>query len=48
VPAAEAYWPWLTETGLLALLVGACALAAGAAVLVQSRRADAAHLRVAS
>ncbi|WP_127505958.1 FtsX-like permease family protein [Actinoplanes solisilvae] len=48
VPAAEAHWPWLAETGLLALLVGACALAAGAAVVVQARRADAAHLRVAS
>lgn len=48
VPAAEAYWPWAAEAGLLALLAAAFALVAGAAVLVQARRADAAHLRVAS
>ncbi|MBM2620597.1 ABC transporter permease [Actinoplanes sp. LDG1-06] len=48
VPAAVAHWPWGAEAILLAVLVGACALAVGAAVFVQASRADAAHLRVAS
>jgi hypothetical protein len=48
VPPAQAHWPWLTETALLALLVAGTALAVAAVVTVQARRADAAHLRVAS
>ncbi|MCO8275150.1 permease [Actinoplanes sp. TRM 88003] len=48
VPAAIAHWPWAGELLLLAVLAGACALAAGAAVVIQVSRADAAHLRVAS
>ena len=48
VPAAVAHWPWAGEILLLAGLAGACALAAGVAVLIQVGRADAAHLRVAS
>jgi len=48
VPAAVAHWPWGAEAVLLGVLVGACGLVAAVAVLVQSRRADAAHLRVAS
>ncbi|WP_250008195.1 FtsX-like permease family protein [Actinoplanes sp. M2I2] len=48
VPAAVAHWPWASEILLLVALVAACGLAAGAAVLVQVSRADAAHLRVAS
>ncbi|MCY1136927.1 permease [Actinoplanes sp. Pm04-4] len=48
VPAAVAHWPWAGEIALLAVLAGGCALAAGAAVLIQVSRADAAHLRVAS
>lgn len=48
VPAAVAHWPWGTEILLLAALIAGCALAVTAAVTVQARRADAAHLRVAS
>lgn len=48
VPAAVAHWPWLAETLLLVLLVAGSALAVAAVVAVQARRADAAHLRVAS
>ncbi|MEU4159468.1 FtsX-like permease family protein [Actinoplanes sp. NPDC026670] len=48
VPAVAAVWPWPAEAALLALLLAATALAVAAVVAVQSRRADAAHLRVAS
>ncbi|WP_433303251.1 FtsX-like permease family protein [Actinoplanes sp. CA-030573] len=48
VPPAAAAWPWLTEVALLGLLIAAAALAVAAVVTVQARRADAAHLRVAS
>ncbi|WP_239137901.1 FtsX-like permease family protein [Sphaerisporangium rufum] len=48
VPVALPTWPWPAEAGLLALLLAGCALAVTAAVTVQSRRADVAHLRVAS
>jgi len=48
VPAAHAHWPWGTEAILLGLLVAGAALAVFAVVTVQARRADAAHLRVAS
>ncbi|MBU2665036.1 ABC transporter permease [Actinoplanes bogorensis] len=48
VPAATADWPWGAEALLLTGLIGACGLITGAVVLVQARRADAAHLRVAS
>ncbi|GAB2570098.1 hypothetical protein Aab01nite_06550 [Paractinoplanes abujensis] len=48
VPPATAYWPWGAEVLLLGALIAVCGLTVGAAVLVQARRADAAHLRVAS
>jgi hypothetical protein len=48
VPPAIAEWPWAAETALIGLLVVAAALAVLAVVTVQARRADAAHLRVAS
>jgi predicted lysophospholipase L1 biosynthesis ABC-type transport system permease subunit len=48
VPRALADWPWPAETALVGLLVAASALAVLAVVTVQARRADAAHLRVAS
>ncbi|MFC4589983.1 permease [Sphaerisporangium corydalis] len=48
VPAALPSWPWATEAALLILLPAGCALAVAAVVAVQARRADVAHLRVAS
>ncbi|BEL02981.1 hypothetical protein Q0Z83_011720 [Actinoplanes sichuanensis] len=48
VPAVAPTWPWPAEAALLALLFAATALAVTAVVVIQSRRADAAHLRVAS
>jgi hypothetical protein len=48
VPAAVAEWPWLAESALIALLLAVGAVAVTAVVLAQTRRADAAHLRVAS
>ncbi|WP_433789786.1 FtsX-like permease family protein [Actinoplanes sp. CA-252034] len=48
VPAVAPVWPWPAESALLALLLTATALAVASVVVVQSRRADAAHLRVAS
>ncbi|MFC4533813.1 FtsX-like permease family protein [Sphaerisporangium dianthi] len=48
VPAALPVWPWATEAALLALLLAGCTLAVTVVVTVQARRADAAHLRVAS
>ncbi|WP_213450397.1 FtsX-like permease family protein [Rhizomonospora bruguierae] len=48
VPGAVAHWPWAAEAALLAALVAGCTLAVTAVVAVQARRADAAHLRVAS
>ncbi|GAB7038867.1 MULTISPECIES: FtsX-like permease family protein [Catenuloplanes] len=48
VPAALPYWPWAAEAGLFAALLTACLLAVAVVVSVQARRADAAHLRVAS
>jgi predicted lysophospholipase L1 biosynthesis ABC-type transport system permease subunit len=48
VPRALAQWPWPVEAALLGLLVVGSALAVLAVVTVQARRADAAHLRVAS
>ncbi|BAL87528.1 putative permease [Actinoplanes missouriensis 431] len=48
VPDVVAVWPWPAQAGLLLALLAACLLAVTAVVLVQSRRADAAHLRVAS
>ncbi|MEJ3746650.1 FtsX-like permease family protein [Actinomycetes bacterium KLBMP 9797] len=48
VPAALPHWPWAAEAALLGLLVAGCGLAVTAVVTVQARRADAAHLRVAS
>ncbi|WP_248959701.1 permease [Sphaerisporangium perillae] len=48
VPAALASWPWAPEAALLALLLAGCTLAVAAVVTVQARRADVAHLRVAS
>lgn len=48
VPAVAPTWPWATEAALIAVLLAGCALAATAVVSSQARRADAAHLRVAS
>jgi predicted lysophospholipase L1 biosynthesis ABC-type transport system permease subunit len=48
VPAAVTHWPWVTEAALFVLLVAGTGLAVTAVVTVQARRADAAHLRVAS
>ncbi|MEU7832784.1 FtsX-like permease family protein [Nonomuraea sp. NPDC049129] len=48
VPAALPVWPWVTEVGLLALLLAGCTLAVTAVVVVQARRVDVAYLRVAS
>ncbi|MDR7274595.1 ABC transporter permease [Catenuloplanes atrovinosus] len=47
-PAALPYWPWLAEAALFTALLAACLLAVAVVVAVQARRADAAHLRVAS
>ena len=48
IPAAHPHWPWVTEAVLLGLLVAGSGLAVFAVVTVQARRADAAHLRMAS
>ncbi|WP_308250400.1 FtsX-like permease family protein [Sphaerisporangium fuscum] len=48
IPAALPDWPWATEAVLLILLLAGCTLAVTAVVALQVRRADAAHLRVAS
>ncbi|MEV4279109.1 FtsX-like permease family protein [Actinoplanes xinjiangensis] len=48
VPAVAPVWPWPAESALLAILLAASALAVTSVVVIQSRRADAAHLRVAS
>ncbi|MFI5953247.1 FtsX-like permease family protein [Cryptosporangium sp. NPDC051539] len=48
VPAVAGHWPWPSIGALLALLVVGTGLAVAAVVRVQARRADAAHLRVAS
>ncbi|NJP93879.1 permease [Nonomuraea sp. FMUSA5-5] len=48
VPEVLPVWPWAAEAALLGGLLAGCALAVGAVVAVQARRADAAHLRVAS
>ncbi|MFC6083946.1 permease [Sphaerisporangium aureirubrum] len=48
VPSVLPNWPWAAESALLALLLAGCALAVTAVVTVQARRADVAHLRVAS
>jgi FtsX-like permease family len=48
VPPAVADWPWGAESVLFGLLVAGSGLAVAAVVTVQARRADAAHLRVAS
>jgi hypothetical protein len=47
-PAALPQWPWTAEAVLLAVLLAGCALAVTTVVMIQARRADAAHLRVAS
>ncbi|MFI7024171.1 FtsX-like permease family protein [Micromonospora sp. NPDC049900] len=47
IPTAQPHWPWPTEAALLAVLLAGCLLAVAAVVVVQVRRADAAHLRVA-
>jgi hypothetical protein len=46
VPAALARWPWPAEGVLLAVLLIGCTAAVALVVVVQVRRADAAHLRV--
>ncbi|GAA3170434.1 FtsX-like permease family protein [Nonomuraea salmonea] len=48
VPEVLPVWPWAAESTLLAGLLTACVLAVGMVVAIQARRADAAHLRVAS
>ncbi|MEV7623797.1 FtsX-like permease family protein [Actinoplanes sp. NPDC089786] len=48
IPVAHPVWPWASEALLLALLVLACAVLVTVVVLAQTRRADAAHLRVAT
>jgi hypothetical protein len=48
VPSAVPIWPWAAEAALLGALAGACALAVIVLVIVHTRRADAAHLRVAT
>ncbi|MFF5077400.1 FtsX-like permease family protein [Actinoplanes sp. NPDC000266] len=48
VPAVAAHWPWASEAVLLAALILAAAVIVTVTVSVQARRADAAHLRVAS
>ncbi|GAA1268499.1 hypothetical protein GCM10009677_21250 [Sphaerisporangium rubeum] len=48
LPAALPSWPWAAEAGLVALLLLGCTVAVTAVVTVQARRADVAHLRVAS
>ena len=48
VPPPNPVWPWATEGILLAVLLIACALAVAVVVITQTRRADAAHLRVAT
>jgi hypothetical protein len=48
LPDAVPSWPWGAEAVLLGVLVAGSTLAATIVVAVQARRADAAHLRVAS
>ncbi|BCJ49939.1 hypothetical protein Asp14428_14140 [Actinoplanes sp. NBRC 14428] len=48
VPGVVPQWPWAAETALTALFLAACVLTVGAVVVAQTRRADAAHLRVTS
>ena len=48
VPGAVPLWPWAAEAALILALLAGCLTVAAAVVAVQSRRADAAHLRVAS
>jgi hypothetical protein len=48
VPAVTVVWPWAAESALLGLLVAGSALAIAAVVTIQTRRADAAHLRITS
>ncbi|MBF8185641.1 permease [Nonomuraea sp. K274] len=48
VPAALPSWPWAAEAAFFALVLAGCTLAVTAVVTVQARRADVAHLRVAS
>lgn len=48
VPQALVEWPWPAEAALVGVLLVASAVAVLAVVTVQARRADAAHLRVAS
>ncbi|XVV09875.1 FtsX-like permease family protein [Actinoplanes sp. CA-131856] len=48
VPAVAAHWPWTAEAVLLGVLVVAAGIIVTVTVSVQARRADAAHLRVAS
>jgi hypothetical protein len=48
LPAAVPVWPWPAEAALLAALLTTCAAAVTLVVTLQTRRADAAHLRMAS
>jgi hypothetical protein len=48
IPVALPDWPWAAEGVVFAVLLAGCALAVTVVVIVQARRADAAHLRVTS
>ncbi|GLY98744.1 ABC transporter permease [Actinoplanes sp. NBRC 103695] len=48
IPAAFGIWPWAAEAAFLGVVVVSCLLALTVVVIAQTRRADAAHLRVAT
>ncbi|MFC7533592.1 ABC transporter permease [Actinoplanes sp. GCM10030250] len=48
MPGVVPLWPWAAEALVVAVFLAACTLAVSLVVVIQSRRADAAHLRVAS
>ncbi|MGX6607335.1 FtsX-like permease family protein [Micromonosporaceae bacterium Da 78-11] len=48
VPDPVPIWPWPAEAALLGVLLAGCLVVVVVVVAVQSRRADAAHLRVVS
>ncbi|GGN93724.1 hypothetical protein GCM10010112_82300 [Actinoplanes lobatus] len=48
VPAVAPVWPWPAELAVLGALTAGCLIAVAGVVIVLSRRADAAHLRVTS
>lgn len=48
IPAAIGVWPWPAEAAFLGVVMVSCVLALTVVVIAQTRRADAAHLRVAT